>query len=68
MELSTTTVQIPWSMPAESAFVVVQLKVAVPPLLMEAGVAVNVSIVGNGFTVTVTVSVVDPFVLSAVIM
>jgi hypothetical protein len=61
-------VSTPWSIVQVSALVADQLKVDDSPCVMAAGVAENVSIVGRLPTVTVTLSVTEPFVLVAVIV
>ena len=59
---------IPWSILAKSAPEELQLNIVEPPSVMVLIAAVNKSMTGELFTMTVTVSVRDPYVLVAVIM
>jgi hypothetical protein len=60
------TVPTPWLMDRLVAPLVLHLRLELPPLLMVAGLALKLLIVGGCLTVTVTVLVTDPAELVAV--
>ena len=64
----SATAPIPSSILAESALVVAQVRFTLPPSTIVAVSIVNELITGRLFTVTVTLSVTDPFAFVAVIV
>jgi len=68
MEPLVDTAPIPWSMEAEVALLVVQLRVEFCPASMVVGVALKATVGGATITVTVVVDVTVPLLPVAVIV
>ena len=68
MEPFKTTVPMFWSMEADVALAVVQLRVAEPPGAMVAGEALNVTVGGAAFTVTAVWAVALPLLFLTVMV